>query len=251
MLIPPSLLMIIFGILAEASIGDLFIAGIIPGILLSASFMIYIAASELMRGARVTEQPILFVEKLRRSVDLIPPFIIFGAVMGSLYLGFATPTESASIGVVIALFLAGIFGRLDREMLMHCFRQTAVLTGTIMSVTAARVAAQGPPPPKNPPPPGWIDPRNPPKEDPNFKPARRPDVPVFLPDQRLDLATALTAYTAGSAHVAYLDESGVIAPGRLADLAVLDRDPFAGPPEEIAATRVVATYVEGEPVFEA
>ena len=50
-----------------------------------------------------------------------------------------------------------------------------VLTGTIMSATAARIAAQGPPAPKNPPPPGWIDPRNPPKEDPNFKPARTPD----------------------------------------------------------------------------
>ncbi|MGH3485242.1 MAG: amidohydrolase [Nocardioidaceae bacterium] len=78
-----------------------------------------------------------------------------------------------------------------------------------------------------------------------------PDVPVLLPEQRLDLAAALTAYTAGSARVAHHDDSGVIAPGRLADLAVLDRDPFAGPPEEIAATRVVATYVEGEPVFEA
>jgi hypothetical protein len=50
-----------------------------------------------------------------------------------------------------------------------------VLTGTIMSATAARIAAQGPPPPKNPPPPGWIDPRNPPKEDPNFTPARKAD----------------------------------------------------------------------------
>ena len=50
-----------------------------------------------------------------------------------------------------------------------------VLTGTIMSATAARIAAQGPPPPKNPPPPGWIDPRNPPKEDPNFTPARTRD----------------------------------------------------------------------------
>jgi predicted amidohydrolase YtcJ len=77
------------------------------------------------------------------------------------------------------------------------------------------------------------------------------EVPVFLPEQRLDLATALTAYTAGSAYVTHLDEGGVIAPGRLADLAVLDRDPFAGPPEQIATTRVVATYVEGEPVYEA
>ena len=50
-----------------------------------------------------------------------------------------------------------------------------VLTGTIMSAAAARIAAQGPPPPKNPPPPGWIDPRNPPKEDPNFTPARKTD----------------------------------------------------------------------------
>ena len=77
------------------------------------------------------------------------------------------------------------------------------------------------------------------------------DVPAFLPDQQLDLATALTAYTAGSARVAHLDESGVIEPGRLADLAVLERDPFAGPTDDIATTRVVATYVEGEPVYEA
>jgi predicted amidohydrolase YtcJ len=75
------------------------------------------------------------------------------------------------------------------------------------------------------------------------------DVPVLLPEQRLDLATALTAYTAGSARVAHHDESGVIEVGRMADLAVLDRDPFDGPPERIADTRVVATYVEGTEVF--
>src|SRR5258705_13468715 len=52
----------------------------------------------------------------------------------------------------------------------------SVIAAAIMSATAARIAAQGPPPPpKNPPPPGWIDPRNPPKEDPNFTPARKPD----------------------------------------------------------------------------
>ena len=77
------------------------------------------------------------------------------------------------------------------------------------------------------------------------------DVPAFLPDQRLALATALTAYTAGSSYVAHHDDAGTIAPGRAADLAILDRDPFAGPPEAIADTRVVATYVGGEPVYEA
>jgi C4-dicarboxylate transporter, DctM subunit len=55
-------------------------------------------------------------------------------VMGSLYLGLATPTESASLGVVIALVLARLFGRLDWDALLHCFRQTAILTGTIILI---------------------------------------------------------------------------------------------------------------------
>ncbi|HYJ66172.1 MAG TPA: amidohydrolase [Nocardioidaceae bacterium] len=80
-------------------------------------------------------------------------------------------------------------------------------------------------------------------------PGDEPGAPVFLPEQRLDLATALTAYTAGSARVAHLDEAGAVEVGRVADLAVLDRDPFDGAPERIADTRVVATYVEGAEVF--
>ena len=89
------------------------------------------------------------------------------------------------------------------------------------------------------------------RERSNLRPEYGPEVPAFLPDEQLDLATALTAYTAGSAHVAHLDESGVIEVGRLADFAVLERDPFAGPTDDIATTRVVSTYVEGEPVYEA
>ena len=72
----------------------------------------------------------------------------------------------------------------------------------------------------------------------------------LTPDQRLTLAEALTAYTAGTAHVNHLDQSGRIAPGMLADLVVLDRDPFAGPPEAIHETRVAATYVDGACVYE-
>lgn len=72
---------------------------------------------------------------------------------------------------------------------------------------------------------------------------------AFLPEQALDLATALAAYTSGSAWVNHADETGRIAPGMLADLAVLDRDPFARPLDEIGEAQVVATYVEGERVF--
>ncbi len=78
-----------------------------------------------------------------------------------------------------------------------------------------------------------------------------PEHPVFLPEQRIDLATALTAYTAGSAHVNGLDGTGQVRVGALADLAVLDRDPFAGPPEEIGATRVLQTFVDGRRVYAA
>ncbi|WP_328323820.1 amidohydrolase [Streptomyces sp. NBC_00455] len=72
------------------------------------------------------------------------------------------------------------------------------------------------------------------------------DRPPFLPGQRLDLGTALAAYTAGSAQVNGLDDGGAIRAGALADLVVLDRDPFAGPPEEIGGTSVALTYVGGE-----
>ncbi|MFJ8309290.1 MULTISPECIES: amidohydrolase [unclassified Streptomyces] len=75
--------------------------------------------------------------------------------------------------------------------------------------------------------------------------------PVFLPEQRITLTAAFAAYTAGTAHVNHLDDTGSIRAGALADLAVLDRDPYAGPPEEIGATRVLRTYVGGRPVHDA
>ncbi len=74
----------------------------------------------------------------------------------------------------------------------------------------------------------------------------------FLPEQAIDLATSLTAYTAGSAWVNHLDAAtGTVRVGAYADVAVLDRDPFAGPPDQIGATRVLQTFVEGERVFAA
>ncbi|WP_407548462.1 amidohydrolase [Streptomyces sp. Pv4-95] len=78
-----------------------------------------------------------------------------------------------------------------------------------------------------------------------------PSAPVFLPEQRIDLGSALAAYTAGSAYANHLDGTGSIQPGKLADLVVLDRDPFDGPDEEIAATRVLQTFVGGRRVYAA
>jgi predicted amidohydrolase YtcJ len=76
-----------------------------------------------------------------------------------------------------------------------------------------------------------------------------PEDRAFLPEQALDLRTAMAAYTSGSAFVNHLDDGGSIAIGALADLTLLDRNPFAGEPAAIGDTRVVATFVEGEQVF--
>jgi predicted amidohydrolase YtcJ len=78
-----------------------------------------------------------------------------------------------------------------------------------------------------------------------------PGAGPLLPGQALSLAEAMAAYTAGSAYVNTLDETGAIAPGYLADLVVLDRDPFAGPAAEIAAATVALTFVEGAQVYAA
>jgi len=72
---------------------------------------------------------------------------------------------------------------------------------------------------------------------------------AFLPEQALDLASAVTAYTAGSAYINHCDDAGVLAVGNVADLAVLDRDIFAAPSEEISLANVVATFVSGVQVY--
>jgi predicted amidohydrolase YtcJ len=77
------------------------------------------------------------------------------------------------------------------------------------------------------------------------------DAEAFLPEQRLPLGVALGAYTAGTAYVNHLDDTGTIAVGNLADLAVLDRDPFAGPASEICRTTVEQTFVGGRRVYAA
>jgi predicted amidohydrolase YtcJ len=73
----------------------------------------------------------------------------------------------------------------------------------------------------------------------------------FLPEQAIGLTTAFAAYTSGSAWVNHRDDAGVLEPGAVADLVVLDRDPFGGNPDEVGAAKVISTWVDGVPVFEA
>ncbi|MGQ9367849.1 TRAP transporter large permease [Azospirillum sp. ST 5-10] len=140
-LIPPSVNMLVYGSIANVSIGQLFIAGIVPGILLTLLFMAYIAAESLLArragGGDPVEPPCGRRARLAALVHLVPPAVIFAIVMGSIYLGLATPTESAAIGVVVALALVWREGRLSLTFLDHCFRQTAKTTGMILLIVAA------------------------------------------------------------------------------------------------------------------
>lgn len=139
-LIPPSVNLLVYGSLANESIGRLFIAGIVPGILLTLLFMAYIAGESLfVSPARRDEDQTVVPLRIRIEalVHLIPPAIIFAVVMGSIYLGIATPTESAALGVVVALFFAWREGKLSVGFFDNCFRQTAKTTGMILLIITA------------------------------------------------------------------------------------------------------------------
>jgi len=136
-LIPPSVNMIIYGSLTNNSIGKLFVAGIIPGLLLTTSFMLYIAISSLLSGNALREEKVSFKDKLIVSQHLIAPLIVFGVVMGSLYFGIATATESAALGVTTVLFFVVKSGRLSWPLLRSCFISTARVSGMILLIIAA------------------------------------------------------------------------------------------------------------------
>ena len=117
LLIPPSIALIVYGVTVNVSISKLFIAGIVPGLMLAALFMGYVAVYGLMAGSTIPkpDEGMSFSEKLRRSIYLIPILGLIGTVLGSIYGGWFTATEAAVLGVVGALVLAAIQGSLTWE----------------------------------------------------------------------------------------------------------------------------------------
>ena len=136
-LIPPSVNMIVYGSLTNNSIGKLFIAGIVPGLLLTGCFMLYIALSNLMSGHAIREPVVPMAERLRSLRFLVAPLVVFGIVMGSLYFGIATATESAALGVIAALFFVWQAGKLTWEVMRTCFISTARVSGMILLIISA------------------------------------------------------------------------------------------------------------------
>ncbi|EJF69764.1 TRAP dicarboxylate transporter subunit DctM [Pseudomonas sp. Ag1] len=134
-LIPPSVNMLVYGSLANVSVGQLFMAGVIPGLLLSLSFSLYIFVAHSKAGTHAPKAATIPLSvKIGMLKHLIAPVIIFGVVMGSIYGGLATPTESAALGLTIAMLLVAINGKLSVELLINCSMQAARTTGMVIIV---------------------------------------------------------------------------------------------------------------------
>ncbi|MBL8700035.1 MAG: TRAP transporter large permease [Alphaproteobacteria bacterium] len=137
-LIPPSINMIVYGVLTETSIPKLYLAGIIPGLVLAGLFSLTVLVFCLFRP-EWGGKPIATSWEVRRKAlpDLIPPLVIFLAVIGSIYAGWATATESAALGVLAAIGVAAWNRRLTLRMLLQAFEGTMRTTAMIMAILIA------------------------------------------------------------------------------------------------------------------
>lgn len=114
LLIPPSIILIVYGVATEQSIARLFVAGVLPGLMLVALFVGFLAVWSMLNRHRLPDESenVPFRERLRRSRRLIPVLLLILGVIGSIYAGLASPTDAAAVGVVLALILSWSSGSL-------------------------------------------------------------------------------------------------------------------------------------------
>ena len=141
LLIPPSIMMIVYGIITQTSIGRLFIAGVVPGLMMIGLFMAYTMGWSLLNPGRIPDNDINMTlgEKLYASRRLIPVILLILLVLGSIYAGVATPTEAAVMGVLGSFALAVATGSLNggvfRESMLGALR-TSCMIGFILAGAA-------------------------------------------------------------------------------------------------------------------
>lgn len=134
-MIPPSINLIVYGFLTETSIPKLFLAGLVPGLLLALLFMVVTAILCMIKpslgGPGISSD---WRRKLTGLVDLLPLLVLFGSIVGAIYAGWATPTEAAAIGVAMALLIAAGQRALSISMIIQSLRGTVRTTSMIMLV---------------------------------------------------------------------------------------------------------------------
>ncbi|MCW0234721.1 MAG: TRAP transporter large permease subunit [Ferrovibrio sp.] len=126
MLIPPSVALVIYGLLAEVNIGKLLIGGVIPGLFVTAAIMLTVYILVWQEPSRAPRGPVVaFREKVRLLREVGPMLVLFGLVTGIIYTGIATPTEASAIGALGAFLMALYRGRVDRSTMLHAFKRAA------------------------------------------------------------------------------------------------------------------------------
>lgn len=145
LLIPPSLSFLIFGALTETSIGRLFIAGIIPGLMVALMFMVYILIRCLRDPSLYPRERIKIstLQIITNALRVWPILMLIFAIMGSITLGWATPTEAAAVGVAVATLIAFIWGDFTFSKLLESFYRSVQLYAAIgLVIVGATILAQ-------------------------------------------------------------------------------------------------------------
>ncbi len=144
LLIPPSITLIIYGITVNESIAQLFVAGVLPGLMLACLFMGYVAIWGLVKGKREKSSTSAETGTISDVFQLIPVVLLISGVMGSIYMGIATATEAAVLGVLGALLISGIQGSLTlesfRESLLGATRTSAMIAFILAGSTFLSLA---------------------------------------------------------------------------------------------------------------
>jgi tripartite ATP-independent transporter DctM subunit len=135
-LIPPSIAMIVYGTFTETSVSKLFIAGIVPGLLLTGLFMAYVFVHALMKPEIAPREkgPQNAAEFVAAVADLVPFVLVIGGTMGSLYAGLVTPTEAAAAGCAVALVVSAIWGKLGWAELKTAMVSSVLISGNILLI---------------------------------------------------------------------------------------------------------------------
>ncbi|MEM0900458.1 MAG: TRAP transporter large permease subunit [Pseudomonadota bacterium] len=134
-LIPPSIPLILYGVVAEVSIPTLFLAGIGPGLFLAAVFIAYSMAYNRLRGGAHTERT-AWTDRLRATLLALPTVLLAAAIIGAIYLGIATPSESAGVGFVLALVITFAMGRMNFSLLQEAVEGALKTTAMVLIIVA-------------------------------------------------------------------------------------------------------------------
>jgi tripartite ATP-independent transporter DctM subunit len=136
-LIPPSIPMIIYGVMTETSIGHLYMAGIVPGVVLAVLFAAFVVIYAMLwpeRAPRAAEDRGTLREKLRSFYEVAPVALLIIVVLGSMYVGIVTPTEAAALGSFVSLILAALARKLTWTTLRDAFLSTVRTTSMVMLI---------------------------------------------------------------------------------------------------------------------